>query len=246
MIIGLIMGRKGSKGFPKKNLFPILGRPLAWYPMNAAAKCPEIDVSYISTDDERLMTIAREHGFEIIVRPPELCTDGALGEAVYIHAYREALARNPGKSIDLLVLLMCNAPMITTETLSKGINQLLINPEYDSAITVSRYNMWSPLRARKIDSDGLLQPFVPFDFMGDPKKLSCDRDSQGDVWFADFGVSIIRPRNLEHIEEGLLPQKWMGKKIFPLNQEAGCDVDYEWQIPTVEWWLRKNGFSPVE
>ena len=22
--------------------------------------------------------------------------------------------------------------------------------------------------------------------------------------------------------------------------EAGCDVDYEWQVPGVEWWLKKH------
>jgi len=104
--------------------------------------------------------------------------------------------------------------------------------------------MWSPLRARKKDENGLLKPFVPFEVFGDPKTLNCDRDSQGDVLFADMGVSIVRPRNLENLDDGLLPQKWMGQKIYPLAQEAGCDVDYEWQIPVVEWWLKKyGGFS---
>ena len=33
------------------------------------------------------------------------------------------------------------------------------------------------------------------------------------------------------MSKGLLPQKWMGKKIAPIVSEAGLDVDYEWQIP---------------
>jgi hypothetical protein len=63
------------------------------------------------------------------------------------------------------------------------------------------------------------------------------------VWFADMGVSIIRPRCLEDLNYGLLPQKWMGQKIYPLKQWGGCDVDFEWQVPMVEYWLRKHGFS---
>ena len=101
-------------------------------------------------------------------------------------------------------------------------------------------NMWSPLRARKIGEDGLLHPFVPFEVFGDPKTLNCDRDSQGDVWFADMSVSIVRPHCLEELEEGLLPQKWMGQKIYPLQQWGGCDVDYEWQIPQVEILVKKT------
>lgn len=236
------MGRKGSKGFPSKNLYKVLGRPLAYYPMKAATECPLINKTYLSTDDEKLMRLARENKIEVIQRPPEFCTNEALGEDVYIHAYNFVKERNKEQEIELVVLLMCNAATITSETISKGIKVLRENPDFDSAVTVSKYNMWSPLRTRKIDKNGLLKPFVPFEVFGDPKTLNCDRDSQGDVWFADMGASIVRPRCLENLENGLLPQKWMGQKIYPLIQWGGLDVDYEWQIPQVEFWLINHGF----
>lgn len=240
MIVGILMGRKNSKGFPDKNLFPVMGKPLAWYPMNAAKECHEIDEVYISTDDERLMALADENGVNVIKRPKELCTDQALGEDVYLHAYGVISEKNKTEKIELIVLLMCNAPNITSAMISEGIKVLRKNPGYDSAVSVSKYNMWSPLRARKIEKDGLLHPFVPPSAFGDPRSMNCDRDSQGDVWFADMGVSIIRPRCLENIKEGLLPQKWMGRKIYPLRQTGGLDVDYEWQMPQVEYWLKNK------
>jgi len=58
-----------------------------------------------------------------------------------------------------------------------------------------------------------------------------------------MGVYIVRPRCLDNLEEGLLPQKWMGRKIFPLQQWGGCDVDFEWQLAGVEYWLAQQGFS---
>jgi hypothetical protein len=243
MIIAILMGRKGSKGFHGKNLHPVIDKPLAYYPMKASKDCAEVDKEYISTDDERLMELASANGVEVIVRPTELCTDHALGEHVYVHAYNTAKERNPGRPVELVVLLMCNAPTITAGTISEGIKVLRDNLDYDSAVTVSRYNMWSPLRARKIGQDGLLYPFVPFETFGDPQNLNCDRDSQGDVWFADMGVSIVRPRCLEDLEYGFLPQKWMGRKIYPLKQWGGLDVDYEWQIPQVEFWLRSHNIG---
>lgn len=243
MIIAVLMGRKRSKGFPGKNLHIISGKPLAYYPIAAARKCPEIDKIYISTDDEQLMELAHTNGAEVIKRPAELCTDAALGEHVYVHAYNTIKDMNKGNEIELVVLLMCNAPTVTSGTMSEGIKILRENAEYDSAVTVSKYNMWSPLRARRIGDDGLLHPFVPFETFGDPQNLNCDRDSQGDVWFADMGVSIIRPGCLDRLEEGLLPQKWMGQKIYPLKQWGGLDVDYEWQVPQVEFWLKKHGLT---
>lgn len=241
MIAALLLGRKGSVGFPGKNTSLVLGRPLAFYPMDIAKRCPSIDKIYLSTDDERLMALAEQNGVEVIKRPDYLCTKEALGEDAYVHGAGEVRHRNPGKTVDIFVLLMCNAATVTPGTIEEGIRVLRQHPDVDSAVTVSRYNMWSPLRARKLDTEGLLKPFVPFETFGDPKTLNCDRDSQGDVLFADMGVSVVRARNLDNIHDGLLPQKWMGHRIWPLTQEAGCDVDYEWQLPVVEWWLKRYG-----
>lgn len=55
-----------------------------------------------------------------------------------------------------------------------------------------------------------------------------DRDSQGDVYLADMSVSVVRPKCLENMKEGLLPQKWMGQKIAPIISNAGFDLDYDW------------------
>jgi hypothetical protein len=241
MIAALILGRKGSVGFPGKNLYPVLGRPLAFYPMSAAINSKSVESVFISTDDKDLMELAGQNNVEVIRRSPELCTKEALGEDAFVHGYYEIKKANPENEIEIVVLLFCNAATVTSDLIDEGIKVLRENPEIDSAVSASTYNMWSPLRARKIGEDGLLHPFIPFETFGDPKTLNCDRDSQGDAWFADMGVSIVRPRCLENIEGGLLPQKWMGQKIYPLKQWGGCDVDYEWQIPQVEYWLRKHG-----
>jgi len=245
MIAALLMGREGSLGFPKKNLYPVLGRPLVEYPIIAAKASKNVEEIYITTDSKEIMKIGKKHGAKIIERPSELCTAEALGEDVYVHGYNviKKEQEEKGKRVEILVLLMANAPTVTAEIIDEGIQILKNNPVYDSAVSVSKYNMWSPLRARKIGSDNLLHPFVPFEAIGDIDKLNCDRDSQGDVWFADMGVSVVRARCLENIHEGILPQKWMGKRIYPLKQWGGCDIDYEWQLPGVEYWLIKHGFS---
>lgn len=240
MIVALLIGRKGSVGFPGKNLYPVLGKPLALYPMMAATGAKSIEKVYLSTDCESLMKLAKENNIEIIERPKELCTNEATGLDVFIHGYGVIKEKNRDKEIELVVLMFCNAATILSKTIDEGVKVLREHLEYDSAVTVSRYNMYSPLRARRIGEDGLLLPFVPFESIGDPEKFNCNRDSQGDVWFTDVAVSVVRPWCLERPEKGLLPQRWMGQKIYPLKQWGGLDVDYEWQMPQVEYWLKKN------
>jgi len=238
MIFALIIGRGGSKGFPGKNTKNVLGKPLMAYPIIAANKSKYVKQIFLSTDSDEIKIIGQKYGARIIQRPPELCTDQALGEDAFKHGY-VWIKENVESNIDAMVLLFCNVFCVTPELIDMGIEVLKKNPDIDSAVSVSRYNMWSPLRARKINDHGLLDPFVPFNVFGDPEKLNCDRDSQGDVWFADMGVSVVRSRCLENMENGLLPQKWMGHKIHPLKQEAGFDLDYDWQLPLVEYWLKR-------
>ena len=245
MITALMLGREGSTGFPGKNTFPILGRPMMVYPILAAKAARHVDAIYVSTDSEKIKQVAREHGAEVIDRPPELCTREALGEDAFVHGYRY-LRDQLGQELELVVLLFCNAPTLLAETLDQGIEILRSDPSLDSAVTVSAYNMWSPIRARRENAEGLLEPFVPFETFGDLKAINCDRDSQGDVYFADMSVSIVRPRCLEDLDYGQLPQRWMGQRIYPLKQWGGCDIDYDWQVPGVEYWLRRHGFTETE
>ena len=239
MICSLILGRKGSVGFPGKNLYDIEGYPLAWYPMQAALNAPEIERNFISTDDPELMELGRGVGFEVIERPDYLATSKALGDDAYKHGY-EVINETIGEKPELLVLMFCNAPTVTSSQISEGIQMLRNDSTADSAVTVSRYNMYSPTRARKVDANGTLQPYIDFEHHPELENINCDRDSQGDVWFADVAVSIIRPENLDNLEEGVLPQRWMGKKILPIYNEAGLDMDYAWQIGQVEWWLKNK------
>jgi hypothetical protein len=239
MIASLLLGRQGSVGFPGKNTMNILGKPLMAYPLIAAKGSKYIDKMFVSTDSTEIKEIGEEYGAIFIQRPPELCSKEALGEDAFRHGYYW-IKENYDPNLEILVLLFCNAPTVSSQLIDEGIEALKNNPETDSAVTVSRYNMWSPLRARKVNKNGLLDPFVPFETFGDPKTLNCDRDSQGDVWFADMGVSVVRPRCFENMEDGLLPQKWMGKKIYPIKSWGGLDVDYEWQIPQIEYWIKKQ------
>lgn len=240
MIAALVLGRGGSVGFPGKNTKEVIGRPLMEYAVLAAKYSKYIDKIFVSTDSDEIKQIARKNQVEIIDRPDYLCTREALHQDAMIHGYQ--YIKNLDERIELIVLLQCNAPFILPELIDKGIEVLRTNPEYDSVATVSKYNMFSPVRARRIGEDGLIHSFIPFETFLDESKINCDKDSQGDVYFTD-GTFIVRPKCFEEIDKGMLPYQWMGQKSYPIINWAGLDVDVVWQIPQVEYWLRENGFT---
>jgi len=240
MIAAILIGRGGSKGLPGKNVKSILGRPLMSYPLLAAKNCKYVDKIFVSTDSDQIKRVAKRYKAEIINRPKKLATSNSTVEDVFYHAYN-SIKKNHKEKIEFLIILMCNAVSVFPKTIEKGVEILRRKKNFDSAVTVSGYNMFTPIRARKIAKDGSLVPFIPlknFNF-----KIDSNRQKQDMVYFHDCGVSIVRPKCIEEIEKGLLPQKWMGKKIFPLAQNGVLDVDYEYEIKIAEDWLKSNGFT---
>ena len=80
MIVAIMIGRKGSSGFPGKNTTPVAGHPMAWWPLVAARNTPEIDLAYVSTDDPEIARIGADMGARLIERPAFLASNEALGE----------------------------------------------------------------------------------------------------------------------------------------------------------------------
>ena len=106
----------------------------------------------------------------------------------------------------MIILLFCNAPTFLPTHVNQGVETLRNDPNLDSATTVAQYNWYAPVRARRIRMNGRLQPFIPFEcyqkYLG---TINCDRDAQGNCWFANVCVSVVRPYNLAHLDYGILP-----------------------------------------
>lgn len=88
MIAAILIGRKGSTGFPGKNTSHVLGRALCKYPLLAAQYSKHVSKTFLSTDDEDIKKIGQRYGVTIIERPAYLATKEALGEDAYIHALK--------------------------------------------------------------------------------------------------------------------------------------------------------------
>tara|TARA_B100000482_G_C12565579_1_gene281835 strand:- start:134 stop:874 length:741 start_codon:yes stop_codon:yes gene_type:complete len=239
MIVSLLIGRGGSTGLPGKNTMDILGRPLMTYPILAAKNSNYCDKIFLSTDDDKIKKIGSSHNVQVIERPDFLATKEALAEDAYIHGYNE-IKKIINEEPEFLILLFCNGATVLSSHIDNAVQILRKDKNLDSACTVSSYDMWSPLRAKKISEDGKLVPFIPVDFFG--KNVTCDRNSQGQTWYADCSTFVVRPKCMLK-KNGDAPFTWLGRNIHPIKQWGGLDVDYNWQIPIVEFWLKSHGFS---
>ena len=228
----LIIGKKNSVGFPGKNIMKINGYPSCEYAFMAAKKL-NIKNIFVSTDCPIIKKIGKKYNSKHIIRPKYLAKPNSLTEDVLTHAYNEIQTK---LNVDIVVLLFANNPAISTSLVKEGINILEKNKSYDSAFSVCKYNMFSPARARKITKKKI-QPFVNLKYI---KNVSSIRSSQGDVYFCDLSVQVIRSRVFKNMNKGMQPFQWMGKKSYPLINSYGFDIDEKWQKVAVELWLKEN------
>lgn len=103
MILGLIPARGGSKGIPGKNIKEIYGKPLIAWTIDRALQSKRLDRLIVSTDSEKIASVSRSYGAEVLMRPKELATDTASTQDVMVHALQNIPA-------DTLVLLQPTSP----------------------------------------------------------------------------------------------------------------------------------------
>ena len=157
MKIALIPARGGSKRIPRKNIRPFAGKPMIAYAIDAAHKSGAFDHIIVSTDDDEIAAIAKDHGAELpFRRPPELADDMTPTDPVIQHAI-VACAR-AGIIATHVCCIYPGVPMIDPDDLLKARDLLMAAGGEGYAFPVARYP--SPIqRALRRDENSRVNPF---------------------------------------------------------------------------------------
>lgn len=241
MNIALIIGKKNSQGLPGKNIKKILGRPAAEYAF-IAAKYSGAHKIFVSTDSEHIASIGLNYNATHIERPAHLATPDALTEDALKHAY-QFIKNFTSEDITTISLLFCNNPAIDVNLLKESISFLSQDTYFDSCVSIVNYDMFSPTRARKLTKNEEIKSFVDLKHFGN---ISSIRDSQGEVFFCDLSIQVLKPKCFEDMDNGSQPFQWHGNKIKGIKTDFGFDIDHEWQLVVIEHWLKKHGYTETE
>lgn len=149
-IFGLIPARGGSRG---KNLWPLAGKPLLAWTVDAAKESAVLTRAVVSTDSEEVAAAARAVGQEVIERPPEFAAD----DTPMVNVMRHALHKLP--PCDALVLLQPTSPLRRSEHIDEAVG-LLLETGADSVVSVVEVpHQFRPSSLMALEGDRL----VPLD-----------------------------------------------------------------------------------
>ena len=108
-ILAIIPARGGSKGIKRKNLKPILDKPLVAYTIEASLKSKYITRTIVSSEDEEILEVSKKYGAEILKRPQELAQDTTKTAPVMLDVIDKL--ENQGYKADYIVLLQPTCPL---------------------------------------------------------------------------------------------------------------------------------------
>lgn len=237
-IAALLTGR-GNNTFKDKNVYPVLGKPLLFYPSMAAKACEEIDTFYVSSDDSKILNIAADCGYKKILRPAEY----ALPTSQHIDAIRHALLvmkEVDNYEPDILVVLLANSGIIKSEWIKNSI-QMLLKEKWLSAVVPVLLEMDNhPFRSKRLREDGCLDTW--FDFNG--KNISTNRQDLPKNFVLCHNFWTLRLENSIYSKDmGQQPWTFMGNNIRPIIVEESFDVHDEDDIKRTEQWLLNEGIN---
>jgi N-acylneuraminate cytidylyltransferase len=130
-VVSIIPARGGSKAIPRKNLADINGHPLLANSIRASL-ASRVDETWVSSEDDEILEVARSYGACAIRRPAELATDTSTSESVLLHFAEQV-------EFDLMVFIQPTSPMIIASDIDRAIELL---DEYDSVLSVAEFTQF--------------------------------------------------------------------------------------------------------
>ena len=131
----IILARGGSKGIKNKNIILINKKPLIYWSIKNCLNSNKISSTWVSSDNKRILNLAKKFGAKIISRPKKFASDKATSDSAWEHAIKYIEKNN---RIDIVVGVQPTSPIRLSSDFNKAINKFK-KGNYDSMFSASNF-----------------------------------------------------------------------------------------------------------
>ena len=224
-LIAIIPARGGSKRLPRKNLMPILGKPLLAYTIETAQRWGRFHRILVNSEDQEILQVGRQSGAEPYLRPASLSDDRTKVLAVVQEQIR-SMPLNLEKTVVGLLLPTC--PLMSVEDLDRALALFIEGGGNRAVVSVTQYEKPTE-QALVIDEQGRLFPKFP-------KEYSSKSQDHHPVYRYNTAFVFNTAR-------GILEQKDIvgeNSLAYVMPWERSIDIDYDYQVRVVESLLARD------
>ncbi len=232
-VLGIVTARGGSKGIPRKNIVPLLGKPLLAYTAESALAAKRLTRTILSTEDEEIARIGRQYGLDVpFLRPAELARDETPTIPVLQDAVRKLEAI--GENYDAVLVLQPTNPLRRPEDIDGAI-ELLERTGADSVISFVDAGERHAARMKFINSDGrVIDPQFAEQFEGQR------RQDLPKMYLREGSIYLTRCPVL--MEQSSLKGRDCCAWIIP--EERWCNIDTPFDLYLAEHILKYHLGKP--
>ena len=228
MNVAIIPARGGSKRIPRKNIKMFCGRSIIVYSIQAALESELFDEVMVSTDDEEIASVARQHGASVpFMRSAETSGDYATTADVLLEvlgAYSKF-----GKTFDYVCCIYPTAPFVDADKLGRAMEMLLAS-DADSLVPIVAFS-YPPLRGLTVNNGKLVMKWPEYSNM---------RSQDIQQLYHDSGqFYIIRTAAL--ISEETLFAKNTVPLILSELEVQDIDSEADWKLAEMKYRLMQGG-----
>ncbi|CAI2717001.1 acylneuraminate cytidylyltransferase family protein [Nitrospina watsonii] len=224
--IATLCARGGSKGVPRKNILPILGKPLIAYTIEQAQACTLIDRVYVSTEDAEIAEVARQAGAEVpFMRPAELATDTAAKIPVIEHLVNGVI--QTGVDVRTVVDLDPTSPLREVADIEACIH--LLDDDTDVVITGYEAEKNPYFNMVEQQPDGYYGLVKPSDADAPYRRQAAPK-----VYAMNASIYVWHRHTLS---KGL----WEGRaRLHVMPRERSIDIDHPVDLKLVEFFMQEK------
>ena len=228
--MAIVPARGGSKGLTRKNILPLLGKPLIAWTIEEAKRSQYIDRLILSSEDAEIISIAKTFGCEVpFVRPLELSQDDTPGIDVVFHAI-DTINSICSSAYDYVVLLQPTSPLRKATDIDICI-ELCVERQKPSCVSFTETDK-TPYWMYFLDEKGQLQPLISID-------KHVNRRQDAPTYYFINGVVYVA--NIEWLKKN---KTFVSHETYPyiMPRERSVDIDTLFDFKLAEF-LFQNQIS---
>ncbi|MCC9624272.1 pseudaminic acid cytidylyltransferase [Thalassospira sp. MA62] len=229
----VIPARGGSKRIPKKNIHPIAGQPMIYWPLMELRKLFKPDSILVSTDSDDIAAAVEKVGINVpFRRPPELADDYTGTVPVVTNAL-EWFETNV-KKVKYVLTVYPTAVMISADDIVDAFKMLLADDSCDSVMSATSFAF--PIqRAVFTNANGYAELFQPQYFHSRSQDLTGAQHDAG-MFYVD---------RVEGVRAGkLLPDSNVRLKMLHRSKVIDIDTPEDFEIAEEKLTLYKGVPDP--
>lgn len=219
-----VFARGGSKGVPRKNIRPLVDKPLLGHAITLADRILDVEHTFVSTDCQEIAHVAESFGATVIPRPPSLATDDSPEWLAWRHAV-QWVYESVGP-FDRFLSLPPTAPLRTKDDVHRCLDAL--KDEIDAVVTMTPANRNPWFNMVRMGQEGCIEKLIEGNFSR--------RQDAPEAFDLTTLAYVTRP-NFIVTHQNL----WQGSvRGVLIPQERAIDIDTELDFRIAEFLMREN------